>query len=216
MGTLKGGYKLKDGTRVPSVTTILHSWHPEGIEGLLGWANKLGREGKSHKEERDSAAAAGTMAHEAAEAWAHGREFKFEGPEEVCAKAKISYGAFLEWTNQTQFKVTDTELPLVSEKYRFAGTFDCMLMKGKRVLGDIKTSNSLQPTYLCQIAAYGKLWEENFPDKPIDGGYILLRFDRTYGDFSQKWWPGLDAAWRAFLHLRGLYDEAKELRARIK
>lgn len=215
MGTLKGGYYLKDGkTKVPSVTTILGRFKESG--GLIHWAWKLGMEGKDYREERDSAASAGTMAHEAVEAWIRGNQPVFEGESSVCDRAKKSFEAFLEWAGQTQLRITHSEIPLVSEKHKFGGTFDALLMGAKRVMGDFKTSNSLYPEYLCQIAAYGILWEENFPDQPIDGGFILLRFDKEYGDFTHRWWGELDAAKDAFLHLRALYEIEKQLKQRIK
>ena len=214
MATAKGGYYLADGkTRVPSVTTILSRFKDAG--GLIHWAWQLGKDGKDYRVERDAAASAGTMAHEAVENWLHQQPIVFEDSE-IGGKAKIAFGAFLEWANQTQLKVTHTEIPLVSEKHKFGGTFDAILVKGRRAMGDWKSSNALYPEYLCQIAAYGKLWEENYPQEPIDGGFILCRFDKTYGDFTQKWWAELDAAWQAFLHLRALYDLDKELKARVK
>lgn len=214
MATKKGGYFLADGiTRVPSVTTILSRFKDSG--GLIHWAWQLGKDGKDYREERDKAADAGTMAHEAVENWLHNRPVMFD-ESDIAKKAQIAFGAFLEWADQTQLKVTHTEIPLVSERYKFGGTFDAILVKGKRAMGDWKSSNALYPEYLCQIAAYGKLWEEHHPDEPIDGGFILCRFDKTYGDFTQKWWAELDSAWEAFKHLRALYDLDKELKQRIK
>lgn len=182
---------------------------------MIHWAWNLGKEGKDYREERDKAADAGTMAHDAVENWIHKRPVVFDDSD-VAKKAQIAFGAFREWANQTQLVVTHTEMPLVSEQYKFGGTFDAILVKGRRAMGDWKSSNALYPEYLCQIAAYAKLWEEHYPNEPIDGGFILCRFDKTYGDFTQKWWGELDAAWDAFLHLRALYDLDKELKARVK
>ena len=213
MATKKGGYFLKDGaTKVPSVTTILSRFKESG--GLIHWAWKLGTEGKDYREVRDSAAEAGTMAHEAVEKWIHGQPTIFEGDSDVCKRAGKSFGAFLEWADQTQLKVTHTEMPLVSENHRFGGTFDALLVRGKRAMGDWKTSNRTYPEHLVQVAAYGKLWEENFPQEPIDGGFHLLRFDKEYGDFHHHFWAELDSAWDAFLHLRALYEIDKELKKR--
>jgi hypothetical protein len=212
MATQKKGYFLKDETRVPSVTTIISRFKDAG--GLIHWAWNLGKEGKDYRDERDRAADAGTMAHEAVEAWIHGQNFSFDGPAEVTEKAQRAFGAFLEWADQTQLKATHTEIPLVSEKHRFGGTFDALLVRGKRAMGDWKTSNNVYPEYLVQVAAYGKLWEENFPDEPINGGFHLLRFDKNYGDFHAHWWGELDRAWDAFLHLRELYEIDKELKKR--
>ena len=214
MPTAKAGYHLRDGTRVPSVTTIIGRFKEAG--GLIHWAWTLGKEGKDYREERDRAADAGTMAHAAVDAWIHKLPFAFEGPDEVCEKAKNAYNAFLEWADQTQLQATETELPLVSEAHRFGGTFDAILVKGKRAMGDWKSSNAIYPEYLVQVAAYGRLWEENRPDEKIEGGFHLLRFDKTYADFHHHWWGELDRAWDAFLHLRALYDIDKELKQRSK
>ncbi len=67
---------------------------------------------------------------------------------------------------------------------------------------------------LCQVAAYGKLWEENRPEQPVEGGYHIIRFDKTYGDFSHHWYPELDDAWTYFKLVREAYDLAKELKKR--
>lgn len=212
MPTQKAGYYTADGLRVPSVTTVISKFKDAG--GLIHWAWDLGKQGKDYREERDKAADAGTMAHAAIDNWIHGKEVAFAGPAEICEKATVAYSAFLEWAAQTNLKATHTELPLVSEKHKFGGTFDALLVKGKRSMGDWKSSNRVYPEYLVQVAAYGKLWEENFPDEPITGGFHLLRFDKTYGDFHAHWWGELDKAWDAFLHLRALYDIDKELKAR--
>lgn len=214
MPTAKGGYFLADGTRVPSVTTVIGRFKEAG--GLIHWAWNLGKEGKDYREVRDRAADAGTMAHAAVEAWIHDQPFVFEGSPEICDKAKVSFGAFLEWAEQTQLKVTQTELPLVSERHKFGGTFDAILVRNGRAVGDWKSSNAIYGEYLVQVAAYGELWKENFPDQPITAGYHLLRFDKTYGDFKHHWWSDLSRAWEAFLHLRALYDIDKELKARAK
>jgi hypothetical protein len=212
MPTAKGGYFLKDGTKVPSVTTILGRFKESGA--LMYWAWRMGKEGKDFRQERDKAADAGTMAHAAVENWIHGQPITFAGDPEICQKARKSFDAFLEWAAQTQLKVTHTEIPLISEQYRFGGTFDALLVRGKRAMGDWKTSGAVYGEYLAQVAAYGILWEENHPEEPIDGGYHLLRFDKEYGDFHAHWWNELEAGKRFFLNLRAAYEDDKELKKR--
>ena len=58
-----------------------------------------------------------------------------------------------------------------------------MFIGNKRVMGDYKTTASLYPEHLIQVAAYAKLWDEHHPDQPIDGGFYILRFSRESGDF---------------------------------
>lgn len=214
MPTQKGGYYLSDGTRVPSVTTILGRFKDSAP--LMYWAWDQGMKGLDYRATRDEAANAGTMAHAAVEAWIRNKPFVFDGGLEVVEKSKRSFGAFLEWSQQMRLRVTHTELPLISERYRFGGTFDAIVVGNNRAMADWKCSNGVYSEYLCQVAAYGILWEENFPDQPITGGFHLVRFDRTYGDFKHHWWGELDAARRAFLLLRELYDLNHELKLRAK
>lgn len=214
MPTAVKGYFLKNGTRVPSVTTVLGRFKDAGP--LMYWAWQCGKDGKDFREERDKAADAGTLAHAAVEAWVKGDNFSFNGSEEVVARAKRAFGAFIEWADQTKLKVDKTELPLVSEKYAFGGTFDAILLGAKRAMGDWKSSNGVYGEYLAQLAAYGQLWSENYPDEPIDGGYHLCRFDKAHGDFTHKWWGELKAGWEYFLRLREAYEFDKELKQRAK
>ena len=207
-------YKLKNDQRVPSVTTIIGRFKEAG--GLIHWAWQLGKEGKDYREVRDDAANAGTLAHQAVEAFIRGQSFVYPEESEIVQKARKAFGAFIEWAEQTQLKATHTEVSMISEKHKYGGTMDALLISGKRSVGDWKSSNALYPEYLVQIAAYGKLWEENHPDEPITGGYHLLRFDKTHGDFTHKWWGELETAWQAFLRLRDLYEFDKELKQRIK
>lgn len=208
-------YRTKDGKRVPGVTTILGKFKDPG--GLMHWAWKCGIDGKDFRQVRDDAATAGTLAHAMVERWIKGEpEPKPDAPPEIVERATRSFGAFREWADQTKLVVTHTEVPLVSERYRFGGCLDAILVQGKRAMGDWKTSNAIYAENLMQVAAYGLLWEENFPDQPIDGGYHILRFDKEYGDFSNRWWEELEAGKRAFLALRAAYDELPELNARAK
>lgn len=212
MGRPKEGYFV-DGKRVPSVTTITSRFKDAG--GLIHWAWQIGKDGKDYREERDSAASAGTLAHSMVEAWIRGEPpvCTHDDPE-VVARAQKSFEAFLEWANQSSLEVTHTEVSLISREHMFGGTLDGILIKGRRAIGDWKTSNGVYPDYLVQIAAYKALWEENFPDDPIDGGLHLVRFDKTYGDFAHRWWPELDTAWKSFLLERQLYENEKELKKR--
>jgi hypothetical protein len=207
-------YRTRDGKRVPSVTTVLGRFKDAGP--LMHWAWEQGKEGKDFRETRDAAATAGTLAHSAIEHWKKGEQFVWPADGEIVERAKSAFGAFLEWADQTKLKVDKTELPLISEKYGYGGTFDAILLGTKRAMGDWKTSNGVYGEYLAQLAAYGQLWAENFPEEPITGGYHLLRFDKNFGDFSHKWWGELGAGWSYFLRLREAYEFDKELKARAK
>lgn len=216
MPTARGGYFLANGERVPSVTTILHAWQPDGLEGLLGWANKLGREGKSHTEERDNAANAGTLCHAAIEQWIKNEPFIWNGDDKIVEKAQRSFSAFLRWAKNNRFRITHTEMPMVSERHRFGGTPDAAMYQNQRVLLDWKTSNSIRAQYLVQVGGgYRLLWDEHNPEDPSQG-FMILRFDREFGDFHAHFYPELDDATKAFLLLRELYALSGNLRRRAK
>src|SRR3990167_610387 len=214
MATPKKGYYTAYGSRVPGVTTILSRF--KDASGIIHWAWQCGIDGKDYREVRDNAADIGTLAHSMVEAYIHKREFKPDGyTEEQIGKAGNSFAAFLAWATDTQLIAAETEIRMVSEKYRYGGTPDVFFIKGKRSLGDWKSSNAVYPEYICQLAAYKNLWEENHPDQPIEGGAHLIRFDKTYGDFHHHYYSDLNDAWEAFKHMRVLYDLDKILKKRV-
>jgi len=68
MPTPRKGYYNAEGKRLPSVTTVIGKWK-DSIEGLLGWANKCGMEGKHHRDVSGDAADSGTLTHLMVEKW---------------------------------------------------------------------------------------------------------------------------------------------------
>ncbi len=208
------GYYLADGTKVPSVTTIIGAFKECG--GLLHWAWKLGMEGKDYRAERDAAASAGTLAHQLVERWIKKEPLEITGEQEAVTKAQMAFSAFQEWAKQSRMEITASEVSLISETHKFGGTLDCMLVNGKRSLGDFKTSNSIYAEYLYQIAGYGILWDEHHPTEPIDGGFHLLKFSKDFPDFSHHFWSELDEAKEGFLLMRRLYTIKANLNKRVK
>lgn len=209
-------YKLADGTRVPSVTTVTGA-RKAGIEGLLVWANRLGREGKDHKEERQKAADAGSVAHAMVENHIHGRE-ALEGvleiKPEILEPARKGFEGFLRWQDMMQLEYLWTETPLVSEQYRFGGTPDA-LARGKDkllILPDWKSSNAVYGDYIIQLAAYRVLCED-YQHESIPT-CTILRFGKEHGDFHFHSYPEevMELGWKAFLHLLELYQLDKQLK----
>lgn len=215
MGRPATGYRTADGKRVPGVTTIIGKFKEAG--GLIHWAWQLGMDGQDYRDVRDKAAGIGNIAHDLVEAHIRGTEMDLrQFDKDDLSKAENSFLAFLEWAEQTKLKAVETETSLISEQHRFGGTLDAMLVGGKLALGDWKTSNSVYPEYLLQLAAYKILWEENRPDQPITGGFHLLRFDKEHGDFAHYYYGNLDEAAEAFLLERRLYDLMAGLKKRTK
>lgn len=218
MPTKSGGYYLANGERVPSVTTIIGNCKIGGIDPLLAWANREGLAGRDFKETRQAAADAGTCAHDRVYNHVHGRKAdQTKYAPDVWERSEGPFQAFLEWADQTKLEVAAGEVSLISEKHRYGGTLDAVAVKGKLTLTDWKTSNGVWPEHLIQVRAYGQLWEENNPDLPITGGYLIARFSKQETadqpiSFTTHWWEHLDPAWKAFQAQRELYELTKTLR----
>lgn len=208
-------YKDKAGKRLPSVTTITGRFKESG--GLLYWANQAGLDGKTLDEARAPAATAGTMAHTLVEARLNGLDVPtLDGSGEAVEAAFRAFNVYLKWETMTNLEIRHTEVALVSEKHRFGGCLDAIgLANGELVLVDWKTSNSVYADYLYQLAAYGILWEENYPDHLLNG-YHLCRFAKEQGDFSHHFYPSLDDEKETFLAMRELYARVKRAEKRVK
>jgi len=210
-------YYLADGTRVPGTTTVISTSLGWGKEGLLVWANREGLAGRDHRETRQTAADIGTLAHALVDARIRG--VAFERPptatDEQLRLATLAFNGFEEWFEASRIELVETEMHLVSERYRFGGTPDAVgRHKGTLCLLDWKASRAIYSEHLIQLAAYEHLWNENRPEA-IGAGIHLCKFAKDTGGFSHHWWPSeaLRPAWRAFVALRDLYDLQKEMKA---
>ena len=90
---------------------------------------------------------------------------------------------------------------------------DCIgYITTKLALVDWKTSKGLYPDMLIQLAAYKVGWEENYPDKPLLGGFHLLRIDKESASFHHHHWDRLPDAWEVFRHLLEIHKLQKVLK----
>jgi hypothetical protein len=212
------GYEI-DGEKVPGVTTILSRFKESGA--LMFWAWKQGTEGKDFRETKQAAADAGTLAHDMVEHDIYGQDFDLTVYEpETVKKARGAFEAYKEWKQQTNLTIAEAEVPLVSRVHRFGGTLDAILVAGQLALGDWKTSNGIYADYLLQLGGYQILWEENYPNRPILGGFHLLRFSKQQDladpiSFSHHYWSQLDVAKEQFLHLLAAYKLDKRIKALV-
>ena len=212
-------YKNSGGKRLPSVTTIIGRF--KDSSSLLYWANTEGLNGKTLDEARIPAASAGTIAHDMVECHLHGKD----APEpkahpDIVAKARSAFKAYLNWQEMTRLEVRHTEVALVSAQHDFGGCLDAIgivpTLGNGLALVDWKTSNSVYADYLYQLAAYAILWNENYPETPITGGYHLCRFAKEEGDFGHHYYPSLDEEMATFLAMRSLYDRVKKTEKRVR
>lgn len=229
MPTARGGYRLADGTKVPSVTTVLGRFKDSGA--LMKWAYTTGREhGRlealghdapaSLYEVSGKAANIGTAAHAMVEAFIAGGNPTMAGAyleleEADREKAANAFGMYRSWASQSKLEVVEQEVGMVSERYRFAGTLDAIgRIGGELCLVDWKTSNGVYSDYLLQLAAYRVLWEEVNPGQILSGGFHLCRFSKEHGDFAHHYYRELDDAWAMFEALLTAYRYDSVLRKR--
>ena len=203
----------------PGTTTVVNRWKDPG--GLYYYNWDQGRQGKDFNEALHKAGKSGNCTHEMVECDIRGKVFDRSGyEEENLVQADHAYQAYLAWKDQTNLKVIKPELKLISKKYRFGGTIDAMLIQDKLCLGDWKTSGSIWPEMLIQVAGgYSLLWEENYPKEKLNGGMQIIRFSKPdHPDdpisFSHHFWgPEIfPIAQRQFILFREAFDLDKRLK----
>jgi hypothetical protein len=228
--------------RVPGTTTVCGRFKDSGA--LIYWANQEGLAGRpirGAESQSEQACEIGTLSHAMVEADIRGttqpdkeefardwiKKLRLSDParsdgdiydhvQVMLKKADSSFNAYLEWKGQTKLKPFHTELPLVSKRYLFGGTIDAVQLDNKAALLDWKTSNGIYQDHIIQVGGgYSILWEENFPNQPITGGFHILRFSKTDGDLTHHTWQNLDMAKEAFIHMRILFEIDKQLKMRL-
>lgn len=226
-------YTLPDGTEVPSVTTILRE-DGDGKEGLMGWAFKIGKEGKypTLRAARMAAANAGSIVHALARCRMFDRpyvraienelvRFTFPAEEdqwpetylvapEVAAKADESFKGFEGWLSTTNLKPVAPEAKVYSIRHRYAGRLDLLAMLGDELdLLDFKSAKAFYGSMLLQVAAYRAAWEEMHPDLPVRRVRIMRWGDQA--DRHEHVFEDTSTALEMFLHLRQIHDLRKRL-----
>lgn len=201
-------YKAKDGARIPSVTTVLSGlgWK---TDGLMFWAHGIGLSGVPLNEARTKTADAGTLAHAMAAANITGADAPdlSDVDDDTRARAEDAFAQYLAWRKISRLELVASEIPLVSETYRYGGTPDAIaVFDGAAGLIDFKSAKSLYGDHVIQVAAYWKLWEENNPTLPLSHWHVF-RFPEI-GGFAHHSLSlaQMRAGWDTFLHLRAIYD----------
>ena len=170
-------YCLPDGSKVPSVTTILSKTSPpEKMEALANWRRAVGEE--RAQQITTEAANRGTRMHNYLEAYILSDDMK---PLPTNPYAHPSWFMAAEVILQGLHNVTEfwgSEVPLYY-KGLYAGTTDCIgLWKGKPAILDFKQSNKVKKReqiddYFIQLAAYAAAHNETH-GTDINTGVILM------------------------------------------
>ncbi len=176
-------YHLANGDRIPGVTTILDIINKPA---LVPWGNKLGFQGINSTERLNYLADAGTLAHALIAQRLGGDVADYAGyaPDQVCM-AERALSGFYAWSEGKALEAHELERSLTSERYRYGGTLDALLVVGGRpVLVDFKTSSRIYDDHLFQLAAYHQLLTENA--YTVDGAMVLRLSRDEAGEWSER------------------------------
>lgn len=213
-------YKLADGTRVPSVTTILGEL---AKPALIHWAWNLGMQGINYKDYVDDLARIGTLTHAMIL-----NDLRGQDPEDMAADdeaaviardpgvrglAENCYLSFLNWKAKHEVKPVALEQPLVSEVYRYGGKSDFLgWVDGQMEVIDFKTGKRVYPEHFIQLSAYAVLLtENNITPKSIDR-HRVVNIPRADSEaFDDKVRAALAPEWKIFQAALTIYNAKKEM-----
>ncbi len=148
-----------DGKRKPSVTTIIGKHLGWKTNALMGWAHKLGKEGRSMSE-RDEAAAKGSCAHDLVAAHfapeEHGDLSEWSANQ--ISEAMPNAARVIEEIKRRRW--TPIAVELAMETSSFAGTVDMIVRDadGRVLIVDLKTGKGAYDETVVQLGAYNWLW----------------------------------------------------------
>lgn len=203
-------YKVKTGTLVPGVTTVLAIL---AKPALLEWAYQCGLKNLDFHKVRDTAGDIGTLAHYLILCDLKGEKPDLsEYSQANIDKANNCLKSYYAWLKQNPIKPIMVETPLISEKFGYGGTLDLYGQIGSdNVLIDFKTSKGIWNEYLYQVAAYNQLLLEN--DYHTDKAIILRINKESNDDFEIRTVNKIDKYFEVFRHCLRVYTLQQELKA---
>jgi hypothetical protein len=93
---------------------------------------------------------------------------------------------YVDFRQRFPIKLLAIEQSLCSDNLKVGGTIDRIFeLNGERYLVDIKTGGAIYKEYSLQLYAYKLLWEEAFPDYPIDK-LAIMHLDSGTRSFGKK------------------------------
>jgi len=111
---------------------------------------------------------------------------------------------YFDWEKGHTLQPIYTEVPIVSEQWRFGGTVDWFgLIDGTATLLDFKTGKGIYPEMAYQLAAYSHLITEHNV-APLSHQILRVGRDDEEG-FEIKTFTTLSRQWEIFKHCLALY-----------
>ena len=190
----EGHYYELDGKRMYGVTTVL------GViakPALIPWAVKtcvdyiknnckqdelmrylvhnmdLDEAKSAHRKKKEDAGEKGTDAHSMAEGYVKECMETNQGLALELKSANEQVQHFIDWAVKNEVIFRASEKQVCNEGLWYAGTADLVIeIKGKKYIGDIKTSSAIYPEHFYQMAAY-RLALESMGEEGFDGSVVI-------------------------------------------
>ena len=167
-------YYRRNGEYYPSLTYVL-SYYPKG-KYFEDWLKKVGYSADYIVRK---ASEEGTQVHEMIDEYLQGKEIKFlnnYGHPQFHPDVWQMFLRFVEWWEEYNPTLIETEVHLFSDKYKVAGTCDMVCeINGELWIIDYKTSNQITPTYSLQVAMYGQMYKECYGKQADRYGVLWLK-----------------------------------------
>jgi len=179
-------YILDDETKAPSVTAVIGDNLGWNKQALLTWAKRQTMLSKDVDAILKDAGEIGTLLHILIEA--HQRKKNVDTGDFTAnqvGQALKCFTGYLNWANKVKFKPLSSEMVVVCNKQRVAGTVDCVGKIGDDlVLIDWKTSRYLYKEHKIQVAQYVHMLENQKKDRKFAYA-MILRFDKNEVKYHQ-------------------------------
>lgn len=199
-------YSCPDGSKVPSVTTILDATKPqEKIDSLNRWRKSVGEQ--KAKEITTEAASRGTRMHSFLEDYVKTGSLKDAGSNPYSQQSQKMAEVIVENGIKHVNEAWGVEVPLFFPEI-YAGTTDFVgLWKGEPAIIDFKQTNKPKKRewiddYFLQLSAYGTAHNKVFNTNIKRGVILMCSADFTYQEFvieadefdywSSKWWDRVE------------------------
>ena len=183
-------YYRRNGEYYPSVTYVL-GYYPKG-KYFEEWLKKVGFSADYIVKK---AGDEGTQVHEMIEKYLEGEELRF-----LSSTYNPMYDSnvwqmflkFVEWWEEYNPTLIETEVHLFSDKFKIAGTCDLVCeIDNELWIIDFKTSNNIQTTHELQTSVYTACYEECYGKKIDKQGILWLKSSKrkpAKGKMQGKGW----------------------------
>ncbi len=165
-------YTTPDGTRYPSITTVLSILSEESI---AAWRRRVGEEEANRISTK--AAGRGTLVHQIIEEY-----LKNQDVDDYLPHIRQSLENLRPILDSRIGKIYGLEVPLYSSHLGLAGRCDCIAeFDGVKSIVDFKTSRKPKKkewidNYFAQMAGYAVMWEER-TSQPITNTVVIMDVD---------------------------------------